>query len=552
MTHEIAKDKERLEQAKTIAMLTVSSQLDKLLDVYLNEDTDTHYLGLFCGFIPSNHVGRSLQKTSWDLTAGDGGPGSIQYRGRIEYFRHGNDDGIEPLVLYRSFYGSRSPYLELCEEFRLFHGLFHDKKTDRYYSFDDSGNEQLVASVEPNCVKIRLREIRQFLAIREMHLAVFIDRVEKSRFTLKQLGLEEGGDNYTSDLIVYGLHYGDYDGIGDKEAFSRVLGKRLIPPLPKEKSGFPGYAEEEPRKKCDFIIGVDADGNEILNTSDERRLNDYFNSNPGQEEYLTPVFFRKAVLDKYYQQPSRYSVETGYLRCAGLWGISIDNHQNDYVVVWLGDLGRDLPPQEQQYWKSFNVPPAGKRSDTFFRQQILSQWVDTNHPEHLFKSEYALLAKDTQRLLGWPLLLPLSKDDEHYLRSLRVPATEEQHEFDEVILALTKILVDSLNEKELNRLIRPDDVEGLKGGISRLEKVFEKYAVPNYTEQIRFLRDLQELRSSGVAHRKGENYRRTVEKLGLDAQTLRVAFEQLLLKGLNFLRFLKSASESGGFGVPVE
>ena len=29
-----------------------------------------------------------------------------------------------------------------------------------------------------------------------------------------------------------------------------------------------------------------------------------FATNPGQPQYLTPVFFRKAVLDKYYKQNS--------------------------------------------------------------------------------------------------------------------------------------------------------------------------------------------------------------------------------------------------------
>jgi hypothetical protein len=91
--------------------------------------------------------------------------------------------------------------------------------------------------------------------------------------------------------------------------------------------------------------------------------------------------------------------------------MSLDNHLDDYVVAWLGDLGRDLPYQEQLHWRSFNVPPAGGMSQTFFRQQILNEWVDTVHPEHLFKYEYGALAGCTQTLLGWPVLLPLSNED---------------------------------------------------------------------------------------------------------------------------------------------
>jgi hypothetical protein len=317
--------------------------------------------------------------------------------------------------------------------------------------------------------------------------------------------------------------------------------------LPKEKSGFWGYGEPEPAKFVDFVIGVDDDGNEVMNTSSEAELSNYFGANSGRPHYLTPVFFRKALLDKYYQQPSKYSVEPGYLRCAGLWGMSLDNHLDDYVVAWLGDLGRDLPYQEQLHWRSFNVPPAGGMSQTFFRQQILNEWVDTVHPEHLFKYEYGALAGDTQTLLGWPVLLPLSNEDQHYLRALRIPARDEQRDFDEVILALTKILVDSLNEKELNKLIASDDLAGLKGSISRLEKACENRGVADYDDHIRFLRELQELRSCGAAHRKGSNYHKIAEKLGIDAYSLRQVFEGMLIKGLSFVRFLKATAESGKF-----
>jgi hypothetical protein len=553
MSQDITNDKERLLQAKPIAELSSQLPLHDLLTVYLEDDHDEHRRGVYCALIPNARAEESLRRPEWDLMIGRGGPGAITFGpgegSRTEYFRHGNDDGIEPLILWRYFDGLRDTYVEISEEFRLFHNLFHDRKNDRFYKSDDAGNEQMVATIESNCVKIRLLEIRQFCAVREMHLAIFIDSVESSRFSLKELGLAEGGGDHSQDLAVYGLYIGDYLGFSGKETFSRLLGKRLIPPLPKENSGFGGFTKPAPAKNVDFIIDVDDSGNDIVYTSSEAKLSNYFGANPGRPHYLTPVFFRKAVLDKYYQQPGKYSVEAGYLRCAGVWGMSLDNHRNDYVVAWLGDLGRYLPHQEQLHWRSFNCPPAGGMSQTFFRQQILGQWADTDHPEHLFKYEYGALAKTIEHSPKLKVLLPLAKEDEHYLRALRIPATDEQRDFDEVILALTKILVDSLNEKELTRLIPPEDREGLKGSISRLEKACESRGVANYAVHIQFLRDLQDLRSSGAAHRKGSNYRKIAEKVGIDAQSLREVFEALLVKGLAFLRFLKTVAESGAFQI---
>jgi hypothetical protein len=383
-----------------------------------------------------------------------------------------------------------------------------------------------------------------------MHLAIQFDCREHSSSSLKELGLDEGGEDSARDLLCWGLHYGDGGGVTGFAAFSRLLGKRLIPPLPKGRSGFPGFEDERSREYIRFIIGTDNDGNEVQYSSDPDGLANYFGANPGAPPYLTPVFFRKAVLDKYYHQPGKYSVEPCYLRCVGLWGVSLDNDQDDFVVVWLGDAGRDLPYEEQLHWRSYNVAPAGRVSDVFFRQQILAEFADTDRPEHLFKREYDSLIQASNRVMGWPILLPLSTDDAHFFHALRVPSSDEQRDFDDVVLALTKVLVDSLNEKELNKLLSPAEAEGLKGSISRLAKVCGMRGLQGHEGHIRFLRDLQDVRSSGSAHRKGTNYRKIAEKLGFDAKTLRDVFKGLLVSGLDFIRFLSEAVELRQFATP--
>ena len=72
------------------------------------------------------------------------------------------------------------------------HQLYHDRTNDNYIKIDDNGDEYTVAVVNSGRVQIRLKEIRQFLAIKEMHLAIgfqfdiLVDR------TLDELGLAEG------------------------------------------------------------------------------------------------------------------------------------------------------------------------------------------------------------------------------------------------------------------------------------------------------------------------------------------------------------------------
>ena len=372
---------------------------------------------------------------------------------------------------------------------------------------------------------------------------------------LNQLGLEAGGSDSRDKLLCWSLYYGDLDSIGRNRAFSRLLGKRLIAPLPKEKSGFWAFAVEEPKKYVDFIIGVDENGDEITQNANPSRLGDYFGDNPGAPHYLTPVHFRKQVLDKYYQQPTKYSVQDNILRCASLWHLYIDNHHEDQVCAWLGDLGRDLPYQEQLHWRSCNIPPVGSMSETFIRRQMLCQPTPSDRPEHEFSCLYERLSAACDEILGWQLLRPLAEEDRHCLQAIRVPSSDEQKDFDGLVLALTKILVDSLNEGELTKLLPKEDCDDIKKGISRLEKVCRIHGATGYEEHIKFLRRIRNLRSEGIAHRKGSNYRKIAQELGIDSQSLRTVFRGMLVKSTHLLQFLEGVVRSGALKTdagPVE
>lgn len=549
MSLDVEKEKHRLAQDKFLKWIRGPISPTEMVTAYLDDKTDDHNIGVYCALIPNDQIERSLSDPSWDLQLGSGLPGVVRCHrngeDQVAYLRYGDDDGIEPLVTYREFHGMREAYREISEEFRHFHHLYYDRKQDQYIKIDDSGNEHVVVTVEPARVRIRLQEIRQFLAIKDMHLAVMFDCREHSDATLEELGLKESANDHRDGLLTYTLGYGDFGGLTKKRIFSRLLGKRLIPPLPKEKSGFWGFAKKEPEKFAEFIIGQDDDGTEVINTSDPDSLANHFGANRGQPNYLTPVHFRKEVLDKYYHLSSKFSVEDGYLRCGGLWGMTMDNHHDDRVVAWLGDLGRDLPYEEQLHWRSYNIPPAGDVSDTFFKRQLLAQATDSDRPEHVFKSRYSELADTCQRKLRWMLLLPLSQDDAHYFDGVRVPAGNEQKDFDDLVLALAKILIDSLNEKELNKLIPGSSQADIKGSIARLEKVLLARCVKGCDVHVMFLRNLQSLRSSGAAHRKGSNYEKVAREFGVESQTLREVFQGILAKGVLLLEFLNEVVESG-------
>ena len=296
------------------------------------------------------------------------------------------------------------------------------------------------------------------------------------------------------------------------------------------------------RDYVEFIIGVDDYGEDVTYTSNPDALANFFGANPNAPNFLTQIHFQKDVLDKYYQKPSKYTVRSGVLHCGHEWGLPMDNNHSDKVCAWLGDLGR-IPYDEQLHWRAHNIPPSGGLSEAFYKNQILAVPTDSNRPEHLFRKSYDNLRRVCEEHLGWTLLIPLGPEDKHHLETLRIPSTNEQREFDELVLSLTKTIIDSLNEKKLREMISDESRSDIGKGIRLLEIVLEQQGVQHHSDHILYLRTLQSLRSTGVAHRKGKAYKRTLRKFGMEGQDRRTGFSELLKKATDFLDCTASAIE---------
>jgi len=139
------------------------------------------------------------------------------------------------------------------------------------------------------------------------------------------------------------------------------------------------------------------------------------------------------------------------------------------------------------------------------------------------------------------LFKPLAQKDEYYFKIIRVPLTNDQREFDEQVLALTKVFIDSLNEKELARGIAQK--ENAKG-LDKLETFLEHndgYSAP----MMEFLRKLQALRSACSAHRKGDSYEKLKPFFEIDEKGLIEVLEDILSKCVRTLNTLDKALQLG-------
>jgi hypothetical protein len=102
---------------------------------------------------------------------------------------------------------------------------------------------------------------------------------------------------------------------------------------------------------------------------------------------------------------------------------------------------------------------------------------------------------------------------------------------------LTKVLVDSLNEAEIAKHIAGTPNQK---GIDKMAEYLKCEKVSDYDQHVEFLRDLQSLRSSGAAHRKGKNYEKVAKRLGLNTKDQRIVFEELLANALSLVKAMQA------------
>ena len=121
--------------------------------------------------------------------------------------------------------------------------------------------------------------------------------------------------------------------------------------------------------------------------------------------------------------------------------------------------------------------------------------------------------------------------------TLRIPLLDSQEEFDNQIRSLVKLIIDSLNEKEIDRSISPG--EKINGSISKLEELFKKGKLSEYEEIVKFLRNLQGLRSASVAHKKGSNYEKFSRTFRLGEMSKIDVFKKIMNQANNFLKYVE-------------
>lgn len=439
---------------------------------------------------PIDYVEESLKDYEWDFSIGDGNPSLIEYYDKekrvTEYSRYSNDDGLEPIVITQDFPSIiEDPEPRVSEEFILFLNLYKDG--NKLWVIDNSGDSEEAVRYSKNKVEIRKKYLMRFISAKQMALLLF---TQSTWSTTKEYTDDLLPKPKTGELYTYSL------------ATDRLLGKRIILP--------PAKIESSDKVYENFIYKEDSVGSPVEFSCEPYN----HNTNETSPGYLTPIYFKKSVLEKYYNNPNKYTIFDGYLSCGSLWGLPIDNDHESTVMAFLGDLGK-LPNKEQKYWRSFNIPPSDNSiSRTNYARSFLGEFCDAKSPEFEFKQLYYDFNNKWQDIHGWFLLRNENVDSiESDLKNFRIPLSNEDDEFKRSLLLLSKLLNDRLDKNNIKKHIsrQLNDEERKLGSIKLLNIYLEENNID--TEFTKVLENIQLLRSKGVAHTEQSGYQEVLKNV---------------------------------------
>ncbi|MGC3833523.1 hypothetical protein [Moritella viscosa] len=467
-----------------------------------------------------------MNSYGWDLSHGDGCPSIVLCGGDVSYEEHTSK--FLPLIYVRDFIGRNEKCYEILQELVMYLALYNDTKNSKYVVDDGNGKQIEVIRYSETEITIRPSFLKAFMAAKQMHLLLFFE----STFHFNE--------NFDKEEIIKKDHirydkYSDSSYVKGYQNFTRVVGKKLFKCQELTESNASPFSLEEEYES--FII----EGDEHDSTShscNPSLLANNFGGNPDAPHFLTQVFFSKDVLQKYYNASTEYEISDSTIYKKGYWHLRIDNNSKDYICVFLGDLGKCIPNSEQKYWKSFNIGADDKEmSKTYFERSMLGQWSNPQSPDLIFKGVFERFQNNWFEKFGWYLFLPLNDTDNHCFNTLHCLTKNEQSEFDSQVLSLVKITIDSINVKSIKSVMPSDE-----NGSIKLFTAFIKSKEIDF-DAASFLGGLQGVRSSGVAHRRGKTYEKTINRLEIDDNDLITAFDKILEQMTELINTLKKILE---------
>ncbi|MFD8495786.1 hypothetical protein [Amycolatopsis sp. NPDC059657] len=484
--------------------------------------TDDKHGGRGCVLIDTEQAATALEDTRW--LGRDLGKFGVWNSGRIDNGLTATERGVdvEFFVHARQPAGAAAPVIEISHPFLWYWDAVPTTSGWKY--LNEAGRDQDLVRWEITGdswrVEVRALEFRHFLATYQRHALIQLDWVPK-RDSEEFDRVDGEFHNEWAHVDFHVLH--DMSMI-NRPAFSRTLGQYLVTGL--RNSRTPRWEERENEvEHPSFIYGIDpASGEPLTHICDPDQLGTYFDKDGTRLHYLTPVYFKREVLQPYAAEPSRYRISNSRLSCLSLWGVEISFNSTGLVEVYLGDIGQKLPADEWGHWRTYNVPPEGKMDEGRFRRDFLNQWAGSNDPVHDLRKARKEAMAASQALLGKPLRKELNTETQAEFDSLIGPLTDDPAALGAPLLLLTKVLADGIEPAPLKAYLT--DYEPGERSLSLLRRFTQELG--GTTDITAIMRELQSFRSKGgIAHLAGSSAKKARAELEIEELTNLQAFESI-------------------------
>ena len=284
------------------------------------------------------------------------------------------------------------------------------------------------------------------------------------------------------------------------------------------------------RQYATFVINDWRNGKVHEVSTDPAHSANYFNDENNSLPYETsPAFFRAEVLSKYKADRDKYTIneEHGFISCRGAWHLkSYSVNEDGQVHAYLCDL-RNLPYQEQLYWKSNNEEPRGGISKRAYENDFEGVWASEDTP--LERILYMLIK------------------DEAILAKINTPVSSSRDEWAQSFLDLSIAVIENFRTKPIRGILSQKNIafEKTDRTLALLERLLRsRDSGGGHRTGLEGLRQAQSIRSKVQSHSRGTEADEIARNAVVEYGTYREHFKRVCDQIADELEMIEEACKA--------
>ena len=269
----------------------------------------------------------------------------------------------------------------------------------------------------------------------------------------------------------------------NSEIFSSIKGE----PTERYDSQYVEFLAYDWRNKC--VTNISTDPKDTTN---------YFQAHNNLLPFETsPAFFNAEVLLKYKGDNDKYSIDERNIYCRNAWALrNYDVNEAGQVHAYICYL-RNLPYNEQLYWRSFNEEPKTGISERAYTNDFEGEWAETTDP--LAGIKHLLVQWEQSDVPWWKLRDPASTG------RVTPPLTSSRDEWAHSFTNLAQFIIEGFEIKAIRKKLDELGIDWQRDekSLSLLEHVLSGETENGCVQKLNGLHSVQRIRSKVGAHARG-------------------------------------------------